>query len=725
MPYIPNTQIVRGLTGATGATGAAGAPGASVGISQYTMASDSAAAATTIVLDRAATGMVSGGSFVAIGATTTKCEVRRVTGISSATLTVTPALTYAHVTSELVWVLEDTWIPVSWFGCQADNSGFDSSTGLMQASIDAALNSNMFGLTGFERRYYSSIPLSFYDNSLLQNLTLTVKTPFTLDPEIGLRNGVPDQFFVMAAGQFGTVSSVDTGADTITTSTTMGSAVGDRLVFYPQQGSTLPAPLEAGRQYYLKSVVVGNTYTISIDSGGSTLDFTSTGTGTTYVYSLGLTRIKWEGVTIEGAETQALNGLLTHLQQPSRTVGLRIQAFPGPHGCWCLGGQQSDHFSTLIGDGSVGLMLQGGQFHYFHASNIEDCDILCVSDDIDQFAGAGYGRDVHFWGCHWEAAGLHTSRTQTIMGAAAVSAGTFTLSFGGQTTGAIAFDATDATIQTALEALSTIDPGDVTVTQEVGLLEAGGRMRCDFAGQYAWKTLTGTNKMTVNSGGLTGGTYSMNYVYPDARGISIKGVQSQSMLGVHGGVVSFAGIRPDGSAPDFLALETSASVNEGYVVESLVSVGQLGNAILDLKRNITVPWADTTGASERMLYFGASGRHGGTSNLSWVLAGRLGGYVQWDEYDEQLRLVPTAALVIGGGTALKRLTSGAAASVADGGTVTHGLGATPDVVNVTPSVSGEFVSVTAIGATTFTVAIKKHDGTAGTTQTLYWEAKDI
>lgn len=66
--------------------------------------------------------------------------------------------------------------------------------------------------------------------------------------------------------------------------------------------------------------------------------------------------------------------------------------------------------------------------------------------------------------------------------------------------------------------------------------------------------------------------------------------------------------------------------------------------------------------------------------------------------------------------------SGATASVADGGTVTHGLGATPTVVTVTPSVSGEFVSVTAIGATTFTVAIKKHDGTAGTTQTLYWRA---
>lgn len=63
-----------------------------------------------------------------------------------------------------------------------------------------------------------------------------------------------------------------------------------------------------------------------------------------------------------------------------------------------------------------------------------------------------------------------------------------------------------------------------------------------------------------------------------------------------------------------------------------------------------------------------------------------------------------------------------ATSVADGGTVTHGLSATPTKVRCTPSVSGEMVSVTALAATTFTVAIIKNDGSAGTTQTVYWEA---
>ncbi len=64
-----------------------------------------------------------------------------------------------------------------------------------------------------------------------------------------------------------------------------------------------------------------------------------------------------------------------------------------------------------------------------------------------------------------------------------------------------------------------------------------------------------------------------------------------------------------------------------------------------------------------------------------------------------------------------------ATSVANGGTISHGLSATPTTVRASPSVSGEMVSVTALGSTTFTVAIIKNDGTAGTTQTVYWSAE--
>lgn len=80
----------------------------------------------------------------------------------------------------------------------------------------------------------------------------------------------------------------------------------------------------------------------------------------------------------------------------------------------------------------------------------------------------------------------------------------------------------------------------------------------------------------------------------------------------------------------------------------------------------------------------------------------------------------TGAALVSGNIISMGEKRGATASVADGGTITHGLGATPAVVTAVGSVAGEIVSVTAKSSTTFTVAIKKHDGTAGTAQTIYW-----
>jgi hypothetical protein len=72
----------------------------------------------------------------------------------------------------------------------------------------------------------------------------------------------------------------------------------------------------------------------------------------------------------------------------------------------------------------------------------------------------------------------------------------FTLTFSGQTTGSIAAAATAATVQTALEALSNIAPGDVVVTGS-----AGGPYTVTFGG-----TLADTNvaQMTATPTGGTG-----------------------------------------------------------------------------------------------------------------------------------------------------------------------------------------------------------------------------
>lgn len=65
---------------------------------------------------------------------------------------------------------------------------------------------------------------------------------------------------------------------------------------------------------------------------------------------------------------------------------------------------------------------------------------------------------------------------------------------------------------------------------------------------------------------------------------------------------------------------------------------------------------------------------------------------------------------------------GAATSTADGGAIAHNCVGTPTTITVSGSVASEMVSVTSIGATTFTVAIKKDDGSTGTSQTVYWKS---
>lgn len=74
--------------------------------------------------------------------------------------------------------------------------------------------------------------------------------------------------------------------------------------------------------------------------------------------------------------------------------------------------------------------------------------------------------------------------------------GTFTLTYSAQTTAALDWDSTAGEIQTALEALSNIDPGDVLVTGSVG------QWYVEFIG-----TLAATNvaQMTADDTNLTGG----------------------------------------------------------------------------------------------------------------------------------------------------------------------------------------------------------------------------
>jgi hypothetical protein len=95
------------------------------------------------------------------------------------------------------------------------------------------------------------------------------------------------------------------------------------------------------------------------------------------------------------------------------------------------------------------------------------------------------------------AAGPDEVQTITVTGSP--TGGTFTLTFSGQTTAAIAYNATASAVQTALEGLSNINPGDVVCA---GGPLPGTPVTVTFGGQYDGQNVA---QMTATAS-LTGGT---------------------------------------------------------------------------------------------------------------------------------------------------------------------------------------------------------------------------
>lgn len=91
----------------------------------------------------------------------------------------------------------------------------------------------------------------------------------------------------------------------------------------------------------------------------------------------------------------------------------------------------------------------------------------------------------------------NAAEVQTVTITGTPTGGTFTLTFGGQTTAGIAYNAAPAAVRTALEALSSVAVGDLTVTGS-----NGGPYSVTFTGQ-----LTGDQPvMTASGASLTGGS---------------------------------------------------------------------------------------------------------------------------------------------------------------------------------------------------------------------------
>jgi hypothetical protein len=134
--------------------------------------------------------------------------------------------------------------------------------------------------------------------------------------------------------------------------------------------------------------------------------------------------------------------------------------------------------------------------------------------------------------------GAAVADVQTLSISGSPTGGTFTLTFGGQTTAAIAFNAATAQVQTALTALSNIGAGNVTCS---GGPLPGASVTITFAGALAPGT---QSVMTVGNNSLTGGTTPSPAVAHTTTGQSIADVQTLSISGTPTGggfALSFGG----------------------------------------------------------------------------------------------------------------------------------------------------------------------------------------
>ncbi|MBM81981.1 MAG: hypothetical protein CMJ78_15530, partial [Planctomycetaceae bacterium] len=118
-----------------------------------------------------------------------------------------------------------------------------------------------------------------------------------------------------------------------------------------------------------------------------------------------------------------------------------------------------------------------------------------------------------------------TNEVQTLALSGNPTGGTFTLTFGGQTTTAIGFDVTDATVQAALEALSSIGVNNVTVA---GGTLPGNTLTITFVGALANMDVAA---ITSDSTGLTGGTAPSADIATMTEGVAPMGTVTETAQG--------------------------------------------------------------------------------------------------------------------------------------------------------------------------------------------------
>ncbi len=135
-----------------------------------------------------------------------------------------------------------------------------------------------------------------------------------------------------------------------------------------------------------------------------------------------------------------------------------------------------------------------------------------------------------------------TAAIQTLTSAADPTGGTYTLTYDGDTTNTIAWDATIAEVELALEALDSIPNGTCTVSAEVTDYSDG-----DLYFTFSAPLEGAIDDMVLASGSLTGGSgYAISTTTPGVLGTTTTAMVLTAGLGTAttaGGAITFKGIK--------------------------------------------------------------------------------------------------------------------------------------------------------------------------------------
>lgn len=289
--------------------------------------------------------------------------------------------------------------------------------------------------------------------------------------------------------------------------TTLWSIIfgGDSSAFHVSPTTVSAATLQASLEG-MASIGAGNISVSKVDDG-TTTTFTLTFTGALGYQNVAECTVTGTDVTVDTTTEGSASGtneVQTITINNAPTGGTFTLTFSGqttaaqPYNETDANVQADLEALSTIGAGNITVVRTGSGtlsapyvYTCTFAGTLAQTDVAQITATATSLTGGAVNIATV------QAAAAAVNEVETVTLDNGPTGGTFTLTFNAETTAGIAYNASAATVQAAIEALATPVPGDVSV---IGA--AGGPWEITFTGAYAGTDVT---EMTGSGASLTGG----------------------------------------------------------------------------------------------------------------------------------------------------------------------------------------------------------------------------